>query len=44
MKRDFSFIDYKFPEHAAIAVKHLDGKTFGEKPLTVQRSCKFIFS
>jgi hypothetical protein len=47
MKRGFSFIEYKFPEHAALAVKHLDGQTFGDKNLTVERSSKlfiiFIF-
>jgi RNA recognition motif-containing protein len=35
MKKGFSFIEYKLPEHALLAVEHLDGKTLGEKPLTV---------
>ena len=44
MKRGFSFIEYKFPEHAALAVKHLDGQTFGDKTLTVERSSKYYLA
>lgn len=40
MKRGFSFIEYKFPEHAAAAVKHFDGQTFQSKTLRVERSSK----
>jgi RNA recognition motif-containing protein len=40
MKRGFSFIEYKYPDHAALAVKHFDGQTMGDKPLRVERSSK----
>jgi len=40
IKRGFSFIEYKYPEHAQLAVKKFDGQMMGEKQLRVERSSK----
>lgn len=36
VKRGYAFIYYKYPEHAALAIKHFDGQTFRDKPLKVE--------
>lgn len=42
MKRGFSFVEYKYPEHAAAAVKNLDRSTLKDKPLRVEKSSKYF--
>jgi RNA recognition motif-containing protein len=41
MKRGFSFIEFKYPEHAASAVRNLDRSTLKDKSLRVEKSSKF---
>lgn len=40
MKRGFSFIEYRNPEHAAAAIKQFDGQTFRDRKLRVEKTSK----